>query len=96
MNSSGGHNLTQSTFADSVFPNTSISPFPPAKLRLYAKLCQACVLGYPLLGSVGSPETPLADEAHDEDKGKAMEGFIRQGKDSGTHSNCDSQGSQRI
>lgn len=48
------------------------------------------MLGYLLPGSVGFPETPLADEAHDEDKGKATEGFIRQGKDSGTQSNCDS------
>lgn len=43
---------------------------------------------YLLLGSVGSPKAPLADEASDEDKGKVMEGFLRQGKGSGTHSNC--------
>lgn len=44
--------------------------------------------GYLLLGSVGFPEAPLADEAYEEDKGKVTEGFIRQGKAPGTHSNC--------
>lgn len=88
--------MTKPTFADSVFPNTSISPFPSAKLRLkpfpsYAKLSsrRVClVTRFLALWALLKPH--FADEAYDEDKGKAMEGFTRQGKDSGTHSNCDS------
>lgn len=48
--------------------------------------------GYLLFGSAGTPAALPAEAAYDKDKGKVTQGFMRQGKDSGMHSNCNRKG----